>query len=74
MRTIERMRPAFIRFPGGCFVEGERIADAFRWKDTIGDIAERPGHWNLWGYRSTDGLGTTSTCRCARTWGRSRSS
>ena len=31
--------------------------NAFRWKNSIGDLAERPGHWNLWGYRSTDGLG-----------------
>jgi len=51
------MKPAFARFPGGCFVEGNRIENAFRWKKTIGDIAQRPGHWNLWGYRSTDGLG-----------------
>jgi alpha-L-arabinofuranosidase len=57
MRMIERMHPGFVRFPGGCFVEGDEIGNAFRWKETIGDLAERPGHWNLWGYRSTDGLG-----------------
>lgn len=51
------LRPAFIRFPGGCFVEGDKLDNATRWKNTIGDVAERPGHWNLWGYRSTDGLG-----------------
>ena len=51
------MKPAFVRFPGGCYVEGDKLANAFRWKDTIGDVAQRPGHWNLWGYRSTDGLG-----------------
>jgi alpha-L-arabinofuranosidase len=51
------LKPAFNRFPGGCYVEGNRLANAFRWKDSIGDLAERPGHWNLWGYRSTDGLG-----------------
>lgn len=51
------LKPAFVRFPGGCYVEGNKIANAFRWKDSIGDIARRPGHWNLWGYRSTDGLG-----------------
>ena len=54
---LDAMKPAFVRFPGGCFVEGNKIANAFRWKETIGDIAQRPGHWNLWGYRSTDGLG-----------------
>jgi len=52
------LKPSFIRFPGGCFVEGDILANAFRWKDTIGDIAERPGHLNnIWRYRSTDGLG-----------------
>jgi alpha-L-arabinofuranosidase len=51
------MKPSFVRFPGGCFVEGNKIANAFRWKKSIGDIAQRPGHWNLWGYLSTDGLG-----------------
>jgi alpha-L-arabinofuranosidase len=54
---LHAMRPAFVRFPGGCYVEGNKLPNAFRWKQTIGDLAGRPGHWNLWGYRSTDGLG-----------------
>ena len=54
---LYQMKPAFVRFPGGCYVEGDRLPNAFRWKQSIGDPAQRPGHWNLWGYRSTDGLG-----------------
>jgi alpha-L-arabinofuranosidase len=56
---VSALRPAFVRFPGGCYVEGgDRLSNAFRWKQTLGDIAERPGHLNAnWGYRSTDGLG-----------------
>ena len=54
---LSQMKPAFVRFPGGCYVEGDKLTNAFRWKNTIGDLAQRPGHWNLWGYRSTDGLG-----------------
>lgn len=55
---VAGMKPAFVRFPGGCFVEGQRIENAFRWKDTLGDIAQRPGHLNdVWNYRSSDGLG-----------------
>ena len=54
---LAEMKPSFVRFPGGCYVEGNKLANAFRWKNTIGDVAQRPGHWNLWGYRSTDGLG-----------------
>jgi alpha-L-arabinofuranosidase len=51
------LRPAFMRFPGGCIVEGATMENAFRWKNTIGDIAQRPGRWNLWYYRSPEGLG-----------------
>lgn len=54
---IAELRPGFLRFPGGCVVEGDTLEDAMRWKETIGDVAERPGRWNRWGYRSTDGLG-----------------
>lgn len=49
------LRCRFIRFPGGCYVEGDRLANSFYWKKSIGPAAERPGHWNLWGYWSTDG-------------------
>jgi alpha-L-arabinofuranosidase len=54
---LDQMKPSFVRFPGGCYVEGNKLANAFRWKKSIGELARRPGHWNLWGYRSTDGLG-----------------
>ncbi len=58
MQKLADLKPAFFRFPGGCFVEGGRLANAFRWKETIGPIEERPGHMNdKWGYYSTDGLG-----------------
>ncbi len=53
------MKPSFMRFPGGCFVEGQNSPDnAFRWKRTIGPIEQRPGHPNVnWGYRTSDGIG-----------------
>jgi alpha-L-arabinofuranosidase len=52
------IRPGFLRFPGGCFVEGFNLANAYRWKTTVGPVGLRPGHDpNTWGYRSTDGLG-----------------
>ena len=52
----------FLRFPGGCYVEGDVLEGAFRWKQSIGPSDERPGHWNLWGYWSTDGA---LTLRCS---------
>jgi alpha-L-arabinofuranosidase len=56
-QMLADMHPAFVRFPGGCYVEGDRLAERFQWKKSIGDVAERPGHYNLWGYYSNDGLG-----------------
>ena len=36
--------PTFLRFPGGCYVEGQGGYDnAFQWKKTIGSIEQRPG-------------------------------
>ena len=54
---LAEMKPSFIRFPGGCYVEGATFANRYIWKRTIGPIEQRPGHWCLWGYRSTDGMG-----------------
>ena len=58
-QLLADMKPKFMRFPGGCFVEGQRSPEnAFRWERTIGPIEERPGHMNAnWGYYTTDGLG-----------------
>jgi len=57
LKMIADMRPGLLRFPGGSFSEAHFLKDAWRWKTTIGDVAQRPGHWDIWGYRSTDGLG-----------------
>ena len=55
---LASLRPSFLRYPGGNFIEGNSLANAVRWKKTIGDIALRPGHLNdAWGYWSTDGFG-----------------
>lgn len=56
-QMLADLKPSFLRFPGGCFVEGSRLSNALRWRDTVGDIAERPSRWCLWGYNSTQGLG-----------------
>ena len=58
-QLLYETKPTFLRFPGGCYVEGQDNFDnAFQWKKTIGPIEQRPGHWNNnWKYRSSDGLG-----------------
>ena len=57
MEMMSEMRPKFLRFPGGNYLEGNNFANRFDWKKTIGDPDERPGHQSPWGYRSSDGLG-----------------
>jgi alpha-N-arabinofuranosidase len=58
MRLLADMKPAFLRFPGGNYLEGGTIATRFDWKKTIGDISQRPGHMNDgWRYWSGDGMG-----------------
>jgi len=54
---IATMKPAFVRFPGGCFVEGNKLSESVRWKETIGDPAQRRGNWCMWGYQTTGGFG-----------------
>jgi alpha-L-arabinofuranosidase len=54
---IEQMKPGFLRFPGGCIVEGATLENRVKWFNTIGDVAERPGHWVLWDYQASDGVG-----------------
>ncbi|MEJ5169881.1 MAG: alpha-L-arabinofuranosidase C-terminal domain-containing protein [Fimbriimonadales bacterium] len=56
-QMLADLKPAFLRFPGGCWVEGDRMATAYRWKTTIGPAFERRTQPNLWGYLSTNGLG-----------------
>ena len=55
--TLEAMRPAFVRWPGGCVVEGITLSNRIKWKETIGDPVTRPGVYDTWGYRTTMGFG-----------------
>ncbi|MBU6401829.1 MAG: DUF1080 domain-containing protein [Verrucomicrobia bacterium] len=51
------LHPSFVRFPGGCWVEGDNLSLSYHWKQTIGDIADRRDQYNIWQYYSTQGLG-----------------
>jgi alpha-N-arabinofuranosidase len=48
VQMLADLQPAFLRFPGGCIVEGKDLPNRYEWKDTIGDIAERKENWNRW--------------------------
>jgi alpha-L-arabinofuranosidase len=55
--ALDNLHPAFLRFPGGNWIEGDDIAHMYHWKDTIGNIDARTPLWNTWGYNTTQGLG-----------------
>ncbi len=58
MQLLADMNPKFLRFPGGNYLEGNYLWTRFNWKNTLGDVAQRPGHDDdAWGYWSTDGMG-----------------
>lgn len=47
-QALADVKPGFLRFPGGCIVEGNGLENRYRWKDTIGPIETRKGNWNRW--------------------------
>ena len=57
MTMLAELKPSFVRFPGGCWVEGDTMKDSYRWKDTIGDPSLRRTQHNIWNYQATNGLG-----------------
>jgi len=57
VKMLVDLKPAFMRWPGGCVVEGATVENRIRWKETLGDPAQRRGEHMKWGYRNTYGFG-----------------
>ena len=57
MRLLKEMKPATLRFPGGCVVEGSDFETLYHWKRTVGPLERRAINWNRWGYWQSHGLG-----------------
>lgn len=50
IQLLADMKPGFIRFPGGCIVEGRDISGRYQWKKTLGAVDERHliiNRWNI---------------------------
>lgn len=56
-QVLADMKPAFMRFPGGCLVHGDGLGNMYRWKNTVGPLEERIEQKNIWGYHQSAGLG-----------------
>ena len=50
VQALADLRPGFLRFPGGCIVEGSELDKRYQWKQTIGPVEERPLLINRWNY------------------------
>jgi alpha-L-arabinofuranosidase len=48
VQMLADMKPGFIRFPGGCIVEGHDLSQRYQWKKTIGPVEERQLIINRW--------------------------
>ncbi len=57
VNMLEALHPGFVRFPGGCVVNGNTLDNAFNWKDSIGPHIDRPTTMDFWGYDQSYGIG-----------------
>src|SRR4030095_16856909 len=48
VQKIADLKPGFVRFPGGCIVEGRELANRYQWKTTIGNVVDRKLIMNRW--------------------------
>lgn len=48
VQLLADLKPGFLRFPGGCIVEGRTLDQRYQWKKTIGDVHERELLINRW--------------------------
>ena len=48
VQKLYDLKPGFLRFPGGCIVEGRDLTNRYQWKKTIGDIDKRESIINRW--------------------------
>ncbi|TAL06830.1 MAG: alpha-L-arabinofuranosidase [Verrucomicrobia bacterium] len=50
VQLLADLKPGFMRFPGGCIVEGNYLTNRYQWKTTIGPIEERKLIVNRWNF------------------------
>ena len=48
VQMIADLKPGFVRFPGGCIVEGRDLTNRYQWKTTVGPVEDRKMIMNRW--------------------------
>lgn len=49
-QALADLKPGIFRFPGGCIVEGTDLATRYNWKNSVGQVENRPLNENRWQY------------------------
>lgn len=57
VEKLKGINPSFLRFPGGCIVEGFSPKTVMLFKNVVGPVWERPSHQLMWHYRTSNGIG-----------------
>ena len=48
VQKLADLKPGFLRFPGGCIVEGRDLHNRYQWKKTVGNVEDRKVIINRW--------------------------
>jgi alpha-N-arabinofuranosidase len=48
VQKLADLKPGFLRFPGGCVVEGHELETRYQWKKTVGNVDDRKLIVNRW--------------------------
>ncbi|TDW50101.1 alpha-N-arabinofuranosidase [Flavobacterium sp. 270] len=48
VQLLYDLKPGFLRFPGGCIVEGRTLAERYQWKKSVGKVEDRETAVNRW--------------------------
>lgn len=51
---LKELHPGFLRFPGGCVIEGNTLENRYRWKESVGCIEGRRANYNRWSLHGTN--------------------
>ena len=69
--ALQAIKPGFVRFPGGCIVEGISLDNRYYWKNTVGDVKDRRYISNLWAFDDDWGKNDPMTKRPDAHYGQS---
>lgn len=50
VQALADIKPGVFRFPGGCIVEGTDLESRYQWKNSVGEVENRPLNENRWHY------------------------